>query len=307
MAPPRLVLVGASGWYGRTLIHEYLSAYGAAAAGDLLLLASRKTTVEVNLGADTIRLPVESLEDIGAFPVEDYDALVWYAFILKNKLPLVGLEAYRTANDGIARRVFAALDAHPDLLPVFFSSGAALAYDACPAYLDDPYACLKIGYEAQLRGRGDCITFYPYATTGMYVPDHRSFAVASFIHQALNGDSIAIEAKVPVVRSYGSAHDFSRVLLALVERRGAPGVRTPDRIVPTTHTLELHQLAQEVKQALQRNVPICGAMQPGSTPSVYVAKDYTYGGLLSDLGLSPTTLSEQIIQMASGPAFRPGF
>lgn len=174
----------------------------------------------------------------------------------------------------------------------------------CPAYEVAPYVHLKIQYERELARRGGLVTIYPYATLGKYVPDHRSFAAASFIYQAISNKRIVIEAKMPVVRSYGSVHDFSRLLLRLYELQDWISGNVPATIVPVTHTLDLYQLANEVAAALGRAIKIICSVGTKTTPSIYVTSDFSYGAQLSGFGLAPFALMHKLCDMYEGSAFR---
>jgi len=303
-SPPRLVVVGATGWYGKTLVHEYVLAYGDRAAADnLLLYASRPSLLSVDIKGSTLRLPVADLAEAPRQSLGDFDGLLWYAFILKNKLPAIGAEAYRMANERIATHVFDCLSANPHLRTAFFSSGAAYGLTKCPAYEDDPYANLKIHYERKLTRLGPLVTIYPYATLGKYVPDHFSFAAASFIYQAITTGRIVIEAKNPVVRSYGSVHDFSRLLLRIFEHKYWTNGSVPSSIVPVTHTLELIQLAHEVSAALEREIHIISSIEMESSSSVYITSDFSYGAQLARFGVEPSGLTQQLRDMMKGRVF----
>jgi nucleoside-diphosphate-sugar epimerase len=305
-SPPKLVIVGATGWYGKTLIHEYVLAYGEkAAATNLLLYASRPSLLSVDIEGRTLELTVSDLAQAPQRSLDEFDGLLWYAFILKNRLPIIGSEAYLIANEKIAHHVFRCLDANPHLRTVFFSSGTAYGLTECPAYEADPYAHLKILYERELASRVPLVTIYPYATLGKYVPDHRSFAAASFIHQAITTGRIVIEAKMTVVRSYGSVHDFSRLLLRLYERPDWTGGAVPTSIVPVSHTLDLNQLAHEVSAALGREIDIISSMEMETPASVYVTSDFSYGAQLTRFGLAPSSLTQQLRDMSEGRAFLP--
>jgi hypothetical protein len=303
-APPRLVIVGATGWYGKTLLHEYVLAYGEKeAAENLLLYASRPSLIGIEIQGRRLEFAVADLAEVAQRPLNDYDGLVWYAFILRNKISAIGAEAYRVVNERIANYVFSCLDANPRLRITFFSSGAAYGLDECPAYEADPYVHLKIHYQRELSRRGTLVTFYPYATLGKYVSDLRSFAAASFIQQAIATGCIVVDAKVPVARSYGSVHDFSRLLLRLYGFPDWTCDFIPSIIVPVTHTLDLFQLAHEVAAAVRRDIEIVYSAETDALPSVYVASDYSYGAQLSRFGLAPTPLTQQLRDMSEGDAF----
>ena len=188
-SPPRLVIIGASGWYGKTLIHEYVIAYGREAASEnLQLYGSHQSRLEIDIEDVKVVLTVDDLSKASQRSFSDFDGLIWYAFILKNKLPTLGKEGYWQQNQLIAERVFACITANPHLRITYFSSGVAYGLKNRPSYLSDPYAHLKMLYEDELRDYRQLITFYPYATLGRYVRSHELFAASSFIYQAQHSD-----------------------------------------------------------------------------------------------------------------------
>ena len=121
--PPRLLVVGATGWYGKTLVFEYLLSYGVAASlKNLRLYASRSTSLHLDFLGESLVFEVHPLSSIRDQTYEDYDGMIWYAFLLRNKLSLIGFEAYRSVNDEIASSVLNCLALNPHLRVTFFSS-----------------------------------------------------------------------------------------------------------------------------------------------------------------------------------------
>jgi len=302
---PKLVVVGATGWYGKTFVYEYAIAYGLkAACENLLLFASRSSTLCLKIAGSILKLPVFDLAEAPNCSLAAFDGLLWYSFILKNKLPVIGCQEYRRVNQSIAEHVFSCLNKNLHLHVTFFSSGDALdAASSCNFDLN-PYAFLKNKYELELANYGPFVTLYPYATLGKFIVEQHLFAASSFLYQAILTGRIEIRSKFPVVRSYGSVHDFSKLLLRLYEIKDWQVQSLPSKIVPVTHTLDLFQLAHEVSASLGKSCPIISNFDPDSTPSVYTATDYSYGAQLSRFGVKSTDLRQQLIDMASGDAFQ---
>lgn len=299
MRAPRLVIIGATGWYGRVLLHEYCMAYGEGSARkNLLLTASKACQVSIKINGSINTFDVHALENIASLDLSSYETLFWYAFVLKNQIDVVGPIVWGQKNEKIANEVFNLLKIAPNLRTIYFSSGAALGHELTPDYDVDPYANLKIRYEEQLKSITDCIVVYPYATSGMYVNNIEAFALSSFIFQSMNDRVINIKADFPVVRSYSSAHDFSRLLLKFSEQDRWGGL--VKRIVPVTHSLELQQLANEVIDALNLNISVTRPkLSAGKKPSIYVADSFEFPALMADWGLVSTSLADQIREMAA--------
>ena len=299
MRAPRLVIIGATGWYGRILLHEYCMTYGEdSARKNLLLTASKACQVSIKINGSINTFDVHALENIASLDLSSYETLFWYAFVLKNQIDILGPIVWGQKNEKIASQVFNLLKIAPNLRTIYFSSGAALGHELTPEYDVDPYANLKIRYEEQLKSITDCIVVYPYATSGMYINNIEAFALSSFIFQSMNGRVINIKADFPVVRSYSSAHDFSRLLLKFSEQDRWGGL--VKRIVPVTHTLELQQLANEVIDALNLNIPVTRPkLSAGKKPSIYVADSFEFPALMADWGLASKSLADQIREMAA--------
>ena len=173
-----------------------------------------------------------------------------------------------------------------------------MGWSSIPEYEVDPYANLKIRYEQLLRLTCDCIVVYPYATSGSYISDVEAFAISSFIKQALVNNKIHINADMLVVRSYSSAHDFSKLLLKFSEL--AEWDRVPKSFVPVTHTLELQQLAIEISAALSLDIPIIRPqISAHKKSSIYAATVFDFPVLMAHWGLVSTPLSNQIRGMAA--------
>ena len=227
--PPKVVVVGATGWYGKTFVYEYILRYGIKSAREnLKLYASSRSILSYpadSLWEKDIVLVVFPLVEAVEDNLDIYQGLIWYSFLLRSKVSLVGLERYRIENDGIASIVFKCLSKNSHLRTIFFSSGSAYDYNECPAYDADPYSHLKIVYQRELADLVSLITIYPYATLGKFVSSFTDFAAASFIFQAISSGEIVIKSSQPVIRSYGCVHDFSRLIYACLSKRiGLPSM-----------------------------------------------------------------------------------
>jgi hypothetical protein len=297
-AHPRIVVVGATGWYGRVLLHEYCVAYGEdSARTNLLLASSRECDVSINIGGLKKSFRVHALKNLHLIDLSSYQTLFWYAFVLKNQIDHIGHTLWMQRNEEIASQIFNLLRISPQLRVIYFSSGAALEWDEAPEYEQDPYASLKLKYEKLIREVSECIVVYPYATSGRYISNIEAFALSSFIKQALVNGVINIKADVPVVRSYGSAHDFSRILLKFTEE--VNWTVLPKSIVPVTHTMELQQLASEVGDALGLNITtIRPNLVVDKKPSIYIAHSFEFPFLMAQWGLICTPFRDQIRSMA---------
>jgi hypothetical protein len=296
---PRIIVIGATGWYGRILLHEYCATYGEdLARKNLLLASSRDCKTSIKIDGEIKSFQVYALKNILNLDLSSYQTLFWYAFVLRNQIDLIGPDVWKQKNEEIAGHIFSLLKFFPRLRVIYFSSGAALEWVSTPEYDVDPYANLKIKYEKILRATSECIVVYPYATSGSYLADIDAFALSSFINQALTDKVIQIKAGMPVVRSYGSAHDFSKILLKFSEQ--VNWNKVPKDIVPVTHTLELQQLACEVIAALRLDIPIIRSkLSTEESPSIYVANSFEFPILMAKWGLISTTLGDQIRGMAS--------
>lgn len=302
---PKLIIIGSTGWYGKTLIYEYICKYGHKNAVDnLLLFASRSCMLQIEAPdrdiGNVVTLSVHSLSDACRFSFEPFDGLVWLSFLIKSKLDTLGFDEYCRINQSIASSVFSILSRSDHLRTIFFSSGVALGHDKTPKLTEDPYAHLKIMYHRQLTGLTQLSTFYPYATLGRFVPKASNFAAASFIHQALTTGRIVINSKNQIVRSFGSAHDFSRLILSMYEKTQWTDSDVFTKVIPVTHTLDLVQLAHEISHALNLPLEVVSSFSSNTTPSIYATTDFTFLGQLSLFDLSPTPLASQLQDMAKG-------
>lgn len=294
--PRRIVIVGTRGWIGRTLLTLLHEALGPA---DLLarVVAFGSTASEIVLedGTRVPQQPLSALADLRPTP----SLLFHLAFLTKDKVAAMETEAYLDQNRALSGSVLAALE--PIGVDRLFvaSSGAA-------AFADDPAAAADLRLYGQLK-REDEDAFAAwalaapdarraaigriYSVSGPYINKHDTYALASFIQDALAGRTIEVHAPMRVLRSYVAVRELiSFVSAALLTERGDPVLRFDTG----GEALELAEVAAGVgaltgARVTRRPVTI-------SADNRYVGDEKRWQQLLARFDIEPLALTDQLAE-----------
>jgi UDP-glucuronate decarboxylase len=294
----RIVVVGAGGWVGRAFLRGLHEALGKAAFGERVVSFGSSTRA-VDLG-DSITLTQRPLGTLADLPPQP-SAVFHLAFLTKDKVAGMDLDAYRTANRELSGTVYHALNAIGADRLFVASSGAA-------AFADDPdasedlrvYGALKREDEDRFAnwamadgGRRAVITRI-YSLSGPFINKHETYALASFISDALAARPIAVRAPMRVVRSYVGIREL--MSLVIVQLLGDEG-RQVHRFDSGGQPLELGEVAAEVARVLGGSVERAPITVPRD--NVYAGSAETYAALLGVAGIAQLSLERQIAETAT--------
>jgi len=293
----RIVVVGAGGWVGRGLLRSLHSALGADAFSQRVFAFGSSTRM-IDLG-DTISIAQRPLDEL-AWLHPQPTALFHLAFLTKDKVAVTDREEYCETNRALSNTVLEALSAiGADRLFVASSGAAAFADD--PSASEDLriYGGLKrededrfVAWAEADTGRRAVVTRI-YNLTGPFINKHDTYALASFIIDALAGRPISVRAPMRVARSYVAISELvSLVLFQLLGSGGVPVYRYDSG----GEVLELREVAAEVARVLGGTVvraPITESMDNN-----YTGDTETYASLLEAAGLAPVPLGQQILNTA---------
>lgn len=284
----RYAITGASGWLGRNaldLLHRVLGP--RRFARDVAGYAS---------GARDIRLidgSVMSLRPLAAMVDEPRpDAILHLAFVMRERIPDLGVDAYVAANAAIADTVETAIRRHRPAALFLASSGAAYRPGASGTGL---YGALKqrdeIRFRALMREQGGrFVAARIFNVTGRHAP-RGTYALSAFAAQAQAGGRIAITARAPTRRSFVAATDL--IAVALAELHGdATGHRLFDA---ATEPVELGALADLVRRATGRpDLPIQRSFDPQAEPDDYLGDPAAFVALAARHGVAIDDLETQV-------------
>lgn len=302
--PGLLVISGATGWVGRTAVHELQRRLPPALfARHVRLFASRAGSLVLpgSSGAAGEMLPVHPLSSLGDLAAtEPIAAVLHAAFLTRDRLATLGQDTYVNTNRLITRQVADALRLSPSARVVVISSGAAAAHDHADdragGIAHDPYGVLKREEEQVLTDLAPGLVLRLYALSGRFIREPDRFALGDFLGTALRGEAIRVRSPRPVLRSYGHAGDIT----ALAWRWLLDGASPPALPVAAVNLeIDLLSLAERIRE-LYDLPPVVADVTPDAPPDRYVADPQPFLEALARYGLSPSSLDQQLRDTAAG-------
>ena len=295
----RIIITGAGGWIGRATLDLLVRCLGLESARDRVrCFGSSARQIEIEPGIAFDQQPLSTIHDLPKRP----SIVLHLAFLTKDKVVGMSEEDYRRANEALSREVSEALDSiGADRLFVASSGAAAFAED--PDALPDLriYGRLKRDDEELFATWADAepgrraVIARIYSLSGPHINKHQTYALASFIVDALAGQAISIKAQVPVTRSYVAIRELmSLVMSALLADDGEPVLRFDSGGVPQ----EIGDLARCVARTIGP-VPINRGPIGDGPANHYVGDDRRYRELLARHRIEHVDLVTQVSETAA--------
>jgi nucleoside-diphosphate-sugar epimerase len=211
-------------------------------------------------------------------------------------------EEYCAANRALSRQVIEALDPIGVDRLFIASSGAARHADDDGAPHDlRLYGRLKKDDEERFAAwalarpdRRRAAICRIFSLTGPYINKHDTYALASFILDALAGRAIDVRAPIPVQRSYVALRELISLVLVLLIDGCEPVLRFDSGGTP----MELGDVAARVASVLGAT-KVNRASITGTGENVYVGDADAYLALLADAGIEPVPFDDQIAETAA--------
>lgn len=292
----RIVITGASGWIGKATL-ELL--YNTLGPGDfakrVFAFGSAPRTIDFGTGTIAQR-PLIAMLALPSAPT----LVLHLAFLTKDKVAGMDEDEYRRLNLVLSRTVLEALDMIGATAVFVASSGAAeLAGDAAASPAMQVYGSLKKADEdmfarwADERGTRAVIARI-FALSGPHINKHDTYALASFIGDALAARPISILADFPVFRSYVAIRELMSLVFAAMLAEGT-GVL---RFSTGGERLEMQRIAETVSQTVG---PVEIERPPLTTERIdeYVGDDVAYQELLSGYGIEHLPFAQQVAETAA--------
>ena len=268
---PRWLILGASGWFGRTA----------------LALVGRRDALPI--GGPT-----------GCFPEWDWNRvkdfrpthIVNCAFLTKEKLEPIGEGAYVRINSELISRFEAALGLSSCRVAVTISSGSIMAD---PTH---PYSVLKRKEEvALLNGVSPnigAVALRAFSVSGPYVQRVSDYAWSDLIRQALEQrtDAFQFRSAGQVWRRYVCVEDALTVAIGCAEQRMQTVIETGGPLI------ELRDLGVEINATLGTNLKV--SQYADETSDLYFSDDVTWQSACSAAGVTPKSLRRQILHTVAG-------
>ena len=297
----RILVTGAGGWIGSATLEILAEALGPADfRRRVRAFASRGRRLDLRGDVSIELADLEDLARVDAGP----SIVLHYAFLTREKASAMGVEAYRAANARISDRVAAAV-ARLKPAGMFLASSGAV-YGPGRSFDEDlarnPYGVLKhrdeLLFADACRAAGTTLAIARiFNLSGPYINKLDSYALASFLVDALAGRPITIRAGHRVERSYVHVGDVAGLALAALLEPGAEAVTfdtAGERIIEVG---ELAALVREIvgSPGLEiRRPPI----ETGRPADRYVGDGAAMAALARRYGLALLDLPEQIRRTA---------
>ncbi len=293
----RIVITGAGGWIGLATLELLRDCLGKAAFEDrVVAFGSSRRLLQLRGGATVRQSPLSEIRYLRSRPT----IVLHFAFLTKDRAEQMDEDEYVRANRNVSRTVLETLDTVGAKAVFVASSGAAASAedpDASPAMR--LYGLLKKEDEAAFAGwaneRGKrAIIARIFNLSGPYVNKHSTYALASFILDALAKKPIEIRATRPVVRGYVAIRELMSLVFALLCQDNGGVVRFDTGGAP----MEMQEIAETVA-AICGRVPIVRSQVQAALADEYAGDHAAYSRLLGEYGIEPVSFVRQVSETAS--------
>lgn len=299
----RIIVTGAGGWISKATLELLHNALGPLAFSErVVAFGSAARTIRISDELSVDQRPLAELAQLPAAP----SLVIHLAYLTKDRVSGMDEEEYRAANFRLRQTVLEALDAIDARAIFVASSGAASkADDPAAPFAMQLYGSLKKADEDAFaewaeRRRRRAVICRIFALSGPHMNKHDTYALASFIKDALAGEPITIRADFPVFRSYVAIRELMSLVFALMLESSQGVIRFDSGGEP----LEMQQIAEIVAETL-------GAFEIGR-PTLrsndvdrYAGDDAKYRTLLDHHGIEHLPFAAQVIETAVSFAAKP--
>jgi len=296
----RFVIVGAGGWLGSAALELLSESLGPAFEERVVAIGSSERLLQLRGGRTAPQLAIENLASLPERPT----VVLHMAFLTKDRASTMARDEYVAANRRISSIVQQSLDpigARAIFLP---SSGAAYSVDDTAASeATRLYGQLKLDDEASFGGwaarrGGRAVIARVFNLSGPYINKLQSYALASFILDALNARPIQIRADRPVFRSYVAIRELMSVVLGLLLDDADSQIISFDTAGDRAY--EMAEIASVVRVALgQPQLPVCRPTLGDESADVYVGDAALYSTLRRRLGVESVDFPTQVQETAA--------
>jgi nucleoside-diphosphate-sugar epimerase len=293
-----IVITGATGWVGRTVIDQLHREWPEAnLQRRLRAFSSQAGLLPLGHGQE---VPLQPLVDLPRLAEQEpISALIHCAFLTPDRLAELGPQSFVDTNRAITDQVCAALRLNPEIRVVTFSSGAARLMEErgpTPTPATALYGELKLEEERRVSALATTLVLRIYALTGRHIRHPRRYALGDFLHHALAGEPIVIQSKRPVIRGYGHADAIAGLAIRWVLSSQPP---PPSPLATVSHTLELVELAETIAKIYGQPAPVV-PVRSEAEGDLYTAPKDDFLEALRLHDLPCLSLEDQIRDTANG-------
>jgi len=293
----QIAVTGATGWFGSVALDLLYEALGEQAPAHVTAYASRRREMVVADGRKLDALPLSELGSQDPAPT----TLLHFAFLTRDKVAALGIDAYTSQNVAITTTVLDAIARHRPEHVVVTSSGvvsAATGQDAADLRAD-PYRALKhldeLAFRTATRDVGGvCVIPRVFSVAGSRMTKPELYALGSMVQMAAAGGPIEVRAQGAVYRAYCGADEV--VALALWAAYAGR-----DIVFDSCGTVvEMGELA-EVVARVHGLAPdaIHRTWDPIAAAERYVGDGRVMEGLAAEAGLALRSLPDLVLETSA--------
>jgi nucleoside-diphosphate-sugar epimerase len=290
----RVVVTGAGGWLGMATLEMLAGLLGPAFAERVVCFGARPRRLRLRGGGEAVQ---HALGDIAALPPAP-SLVLHLAFLTQGPQMTLSAADYAAANRALSRQVRGALVPLGARAVFQASSGAAgLADPAGGPQSKALYGWLKAEDEAAFAGWAEAegravLIGRLFNLSGPYINRRSTYALASFIADALAGRPVEVRAAAPVWRSYVAIGELMSVVLAWLAR-AAEGVARFE--TAGAETLEAGDIAARVAAVLRPGLEVRRPrFDPHAPADRYVGDGAAYHALRRAAGVDAVDFDAQV-------------
>jgi len=293
----RIIVTGAGGWIGMATLELLADLLGEAFQSRVAAFGSNERALDLRGGRRIVQKPLDALVNLPPAP----SIVLHLAFLTQEKATLMSAGAYAGANWSISLRVLSALGAVGAEALFLASSGAVyLGDDTRVPESMRLYGRMKVEDEARFRGWAEeagarLVIGRVFNLSGPYINKRASYALASFIADALAGRPIAIAARRRVYRSFVAIEELMSVVFGVLTEK-EPRIEAFD-----TAGLAAPEMAGLANAVIDTLSPRLGVRRPELSPEPpdrYVGDGARFAALAETYGVPRLTLAEQVRRTA---------
>ena len=211
----KILITGATGWFGRECISLFLEDYGKEFLDSCVLAGSKESEIFV----EGYRFQISDLAKLASSNLS-FDLILHFAFVTRGRFYVHGQNEFIELNNEIRESCKSIILKSPKVAFFLASSGAVnetrlmeerdLSYKI---YADSKSRDEESFSEAVEAMGGEIGICRIYSVTGSEITNPAEFAIGDLVLQGCRGNEIRIESSIPVNRKYVDVKDLLRVSL----------------------------------------------------------------------------------------------
>lgn len=293
----RILITGATGWVGRSLLDEILQTNSTV---DPLLVASSKRRFYFR----GKYWQTQTFSDLQHKQLKDVKYIFHAAFLRRDVKQET--EQFMQKNSSITSNILETASKCGKLQSIVnVSSGAAKQFNTTNLknVNDDVYGYLKHASEVELRTfcEDNHINFLNsrlFSLSGFHITNPKAFALGDFILQGLESSEICVRSKNLVYRNYIDAQDYAKVLLKGMQNGESGNVDSDGFSIEVRDLASI--VAKEISKKFGKTISVNFNL-PSETPDSYLPEDVSiFKKIISDSGINLFSIEEQVSRTVNG-------